>query len=833
VTHLNGRNHSDVYLNINAAGHLRMAKDSAFQLVNVRVWQSINTDVDNYFIEPDFHYSITNEQGEEDNSVVAISADGTLTAVGAGVAIVRVTYDAMMCAHTRNLGSDSAAFFSAIWPENTGVFVVTVCDAADAPATGISSNMRIGEYWSSDGTDKVDSTLIDAEHDVLYYEASTGGFDYTFAPEGVASVALAQPEYTDSVTVNGHSPAPAGATLRYSGFSSTGVTAHPNGSYTVRLVHGRNIVKLTNGSGASEYQVISAKPVTWTVNGSSGANNLFRLGDTIAITFNTLYHPANKLSGIYNMSAGIQYTGFDTNFPVILGPGQYTFASRAQTYKFVISDSYAGEEEVALTKGVIKVNGYGSFYGEHRNISKVNGVPPNFHALIRLAYFGSLPDFYFRLTDAPSTPENLTATPDGETALNLAWEPSRDNGSVAGYIVYANGEYKDYIATTTFRLDNLTPGTQYLIEVEAVDDGGVRSSAKAQATAATGDVTAPSVPASLVATEVAETSATLAWTSSTDNSGVVAGYVVYRDGDSIAQVADTSVTITGLTAVVSYSIEVAAVDAAGNKSAKSPFLSILTPDQTPPSTPGKPIMLAETSASVTLTWTVSTDNVGVAGYLVTLNGDSVSFCTDDRKVTVGGLPAAYNIGIQAVDAAGNRSEAAYYSKDGVAPSAPANLSALPTDTTIALSWTASTDNLGVVEGYVVYLSGDSVGVTADTSYTFVGLTAGTEYALAVAAFDPAGNRSAQAQVTASTTATAATGVRQTGKDNAIAYPNPFNSYLVVSASAKGEVVIYNLQGQVALRANVGAGSNRINTAALPQGAYIVRCGSLTQLLLKK
>ncbi|MDR0688172.1 MAG: T9SS type A sorting domain-containing protein [Prevotellaceae bacterium] len=103
----------------------------------------------------------------------------------------------------------------------------------------------------------------------------------------------------------------------------------------------------------------------------------------------------------------------------------------------------------------------------------------------------------------------------------------------------------------------------------------------------------------------------------------------------------------------------------------------------------------------------------------------------------------------------------------------------------------------------------------------------------MAAFDPAGNRSAQAQVTASTTATAATGVRQTGKDNAIAYPNPFNSYLVVSASAKGEVVIYNLQGQVALRANVGAGSNRINTAALPQGAYIVRCGSLTQLLLKK
>jgi chitodextrinase len=841
VNSLNGRNHSDVYLNINAAGRLHVAKDSMFQLINVRVWQAIDSDVNNYFMEPDFHHSVVNEQGVEDTSVVAILPDGTIKAKKAGTAIVRVTYDAMMCAHTTNVGSNDSAFFSAIWPENTGVLVVTVSDAPTAPATGITPNMTIGELWSSGGTDKVDSTLIDAEHDVLYYEASTGGFGYTFKPAGVASVTLAQPALNDT-------------TLSYSGFSANGVTAHPDGSYTVRLVHGRNIVKLTNAAGASDYQVISAKPVTWAVSGQSDkANNLFRPGDTIAVQFGAptapdgrgypLYHPANKLSGIYNMSAGIQYLGYPTDFPLILGPGQYTFASRAQTYKIIIPSGYAGEE-VALTNGVIKVQGFGSFYGEHRNITTKNGVPPNLNASIRTAYCGSAPSIYFRLTDAPSAPETIIATPDGETALNLSWTPSRDNGSIDGYNVYQNGKRVAYADTTAYKLTGLTPGASYLIEVEAVDDGDTKSSAKAQLTATTLDATPPDAPTALRATALTETSATLAWTKSFDNSGAVAKYVVYVDGDSVAETVDTACTVTGLTVVTTYAVKVAAEDAAGNKSAQSEAILIHTPDQTPPSKPGGLEPTAEEGSSVTLEWGRSKDNVGVAGYLVTLAttdnlaGDSVTFIPHTNSnlysCTVGNLPAAaYIIGVQAVDTSGNRSPPAYFSKDGEAPTAPANLSATPTDTSVALLWAAATDNLGVIAGYIIYLNGDSTGVTTDTSFTLSGLTPVTEYALAVEAVDVAGNRSAKAQVTVSTAAAAVTGVRQVDGSAAIAYPNPFGSYLVVKAAADGEAVFYNMQGQAVLRTAVGAGSNRIGTSALPQGVYVVRCGSLTQMLLKR
>lgn len=908
----NERNHSDIFLNINAAGHLRMAKDSTFYLMSIRVWQAINSDVDNYFIEPDFHHYITNEAGEEDNSVVTISTDGTLTAVGTGTAIVRVTYDAFSCA-----SAYGGPFFSALWPENTGVFVVTVSDAPDAPATGISSNMHIGEYWNTaSGVDK-ENTLIDAEGDILYYPASSGGFDFTFKPEGVSTVTLAQPALHDSI-------------LSYpGGFSASGVTAHADGSYTVRTVHGRNIVKLTNASGESEYQVISAKPVTWTVSGASGSGgNLFRAGDTVAILFGApgeggtgypLYHPHNKLAGIYNMSAGIQYTGFETNFPLILGPGQYTFASRAQQYKIVIPAGYAGEE-VTLTNGVIKVSGYGDAFPAHRSITKKNGVPPNLNAGVRTAYFGSLPDFYFRLVDNPSTPENLAATPEAgsETVLNLSWEPSRDNGSIAGYLVSANGEYKGYITETSYQLTGLTPGTQYLVEVEAVDNGTLRS-AKAQVAARTHDFTAPTAPAALAAAGATETGVTLAWRASTDNSGVVAGYIVYLDGDSVGLAGDTSYTVAGLTVVTAYSFEVAAVDSAGNTSAKSAALSVTTPDLTAPSKPGGMMKLSETATSVALAWTASTDNVGVAGYLVTLNGDSVNFLTQN-SVTVIDLPPFYVIGVYATDTAGNRSEPAYYSVDNEAPTAPVILAATPAEASVDLLWTPSTDNL-VVAGYIVYLNGDSVGVTTDTSYavaglsagteyalavaafdaagnlsdtaaasattldltpptipagltatpaetgialswtpsadnagvagyivyldgdsastvtdtayTFAGLTAATEYTLAVAAFDAAGNLSDTAAVTASTTPAASTGVQQVGKDAAFAYPNPFGDYLVVEAGAGGEVVIYNLQSQVALRAAVSAGRNRVDVSALPQGMYIVQCGELTQLLVKQ
>jgi chitodextrinase len=86
------------------------------------------------------------------------------------------------------------------------------------------------------------------------------------------------------------------------------------------------------------------------------------------------------------------------------------------------------------------------------------------------------------------------------------------------------------------------------------------------------------------------------------------------------------------------------------------------------------------------------------------------------------------------------------------PSAPTGLAVSgQTQTSLTLSWNASTDNVGVT-GYATYRDGASAGSTsaATRSYSFTGLSCGTTYALGVDAADAAGNRSARSVANAAT-----------------------------------------------------------------------------------
>ena len=83
--------------------------------------------------------------------------------------------------------------------------------------------------------------------------------------------------------------------------------------------------------------------------------------------------------------------------------------------------------------------------------------------------------------------------------------------------------------------------------------------------AATYDSTSPSVPAALTAT-ASGTSVDLAWTASTDNVGVT-GYEYRIDGGAAVDAgAGTSETVAGLNGSTTYTFEVRAYDAAGNRS---------------------------------------------------------------------------------------------------------------------------------------------------------------------------------------------------------------------------------------------------------------------------
>lgn len=201
-------------------------------------------------------------------------------------------------------------------------------------------------------------------------------------------------------------------------------------------------------------------------------------------------------------------------------------------------------------------------------------------------------------------------------------------------------------------------------------------------------------------------------------------------------------------------------------------------DTTAPSTPANLTASGTTSTSTNLSWTASTDNVGVTGYEVLRNGTVVGTASG-TTYTATGLSASttYSFTVRALDAAGNRSASSTARSvttsaaggDTTAPSTPSGLAASgTTSSATTLAWSASTDNVAVT-GYEVLRGGTVVGSTANRTYTATGLSASTAYTFTVRAYDAAGNRSAASSGVTVTTTAASTGTDATSRIQAEAY----------------------------------------------------------------
>jgi chitodextrinase len=301
-------------------------------------------------------------------------------------------------------------------------------------------------------------------------------------------------------------------------------------------------------------------------------------------------------------------------------------------------------------------------------------------------------------------------------------------------------------------------GTKTALDAEPVPGAPAPTSpsgptAAGAGASATPDTAAPSAPTGLAATTSSQTSITLVWSPSTDDVGV-AGYGVYRNGALVGSTALSISTVPGLSCSTTYVLEVDAFDAAGNRSARtsvSRATSACAPgaDTTPPTAPGSPAKTAGTTTSITVAWAASSDNTAVAGYglyrsgvlQATVTGTSYTF----TPLVCG---TTYALGVDAYDAAGNRSAVSSFNAatsacpaDTQAPSVPQGMTTTAaSETAITIAWNASTDNVGVT-GYGLYRDGTLVGTTSSLSYSFSGLSCGTTYALGVQALDAAGNAS--------------------------------------------------------------------------------------------
>ena len=171
------------------------------------------------------------------------------------------------------------------------------------------------------------------------------------------------------------------------------------------------------------------------------------------------------------------------------------------------------------------------------------------------------------------------------------------------------------------------------------------------------DTQAPTVPQNLTVEEVSFETVTLSWEAATDNEGV-AKYNVMVDGEQYAAFSSTTATVEGLDPGVTYEFTVTAADAAGNVSDASDAVEgTTTADDEAPTIPQNLKVSSVGITSVTLTWDESTDNAGVAGYDIYINGELYQ-TVETNEYTIAGLTAAttYSIAVAARDLYDNVSE---------------------------------------------------------------------------------------------------------------------------------------------------------------------------------
>jgi chitodextrinase len=363
----------------------------------------------------------------------------------------------------------------------------------------------------------------------------------------------------------------------------------------------------------------------------------------------------------------------------------------------------------------------------------------------------------------PTTPTNLHVTATTTNSVTLAWNPSTDNSGNFSYRVQMVSPSNSKVANqTSFTWTSLSPNTTYSFYVYAVDKAGNRSGNSNTVTVTTqAPDSAPTQPTNLHTTAITQSTATLAWNPSTDNSGSVTYRAQMTSPLSLGmETSQTSITWTSLSPNRTYSFHVYAFDGSGNRSANSNTLTFTTPADTIPPTAPELSGSVLGPSQVSLSWTASRDDIEwwSPTYRVLLNGSPSPHVNWDgeRWVHIRHLTPAttYTFNVQAYDTSGNIATSntvtltTQPSSDTVPPTAPTNLHLVSDNGggEFWVGWTQSTDNVDaqhLIE-YEIYINGvlSALPVSAGVDEDFVYAQPECVNTVVVKAVDRTGNTSA-------------------------------------------------------------------------------------------
>lgn len=201
-----------------------------------------------------------------------------------------------------------------------------------------------------------------------------------------------------------------------------------------------------------------------------------------------------------------------------------------------------------------------------------------------------------------------------------------------------------------------------------------------------GDTQPPSAPTNLAVTGTTSTTIALAWTASTDNTGVSL-YRVYEGATIAGTGSVTSLTIGGLAPSSTHTYTVRAVDAAGNQSGPS---NAVTATTAPPAVPAAPTGLTATAgnAQVALAWNASSGATSYTVKRATVSGGPYANVAtgiaipsyNDTGLTNG---TTYFYVVTAVNSAGSSGASNQASATPQAPVSGFTLSATPASLTVS------------------------------------------------------------------------------------------------------------------------------------------------------
>ncbi|MBK8575744.1 MAG: fibronectin type III domain-containing protein [Elusimicrobia bacterium] len=359
----------------------------------------------------------------------------------------------------------------------------------------------------------------------------------------------------------------------------------------------------------------------------------------------------------------------------------------------------------------------------------------------------------------PSTPTNpkLTMVSSYPTELKFDWNISVDDTDEnLSYLLEVSTtatfspSVKISTHENTYMITDLLPSTRYYARVLATDGFGHRSANSGVVSAMTAsDTMAPNIPI-IIDSQKLDNGLMMSWVSSPDNVGVKGylldlstdgGFSAFVPGNVNRDIGDAgrigtrnSLTISeGLNLAPKYFARLRAYDAAGNISAHSKTFSFTVNTQTnvnapAPTPPANPKLTVISGRNLNLTWEASVVAWGHPSYFVDVSTHSTfsSFVsgynrnpvprpwwygtsrdTPTHQSITNLQPATlYYARVIAMDADGkssfSRTVSAFTAEaDTIVPTAPTDLklSMLPPAIgTMVLTWTSSTDNVGVA-GY--------------------------------------------------------------------------------------------------------------------------------------